>query len=130
MNPLALQDSPFWKLVGLTIASLEESGAVLELPVKEELKQIFGQVQGGVVAAMADAAMSTAVHGILSQQGKRATTIELKINYLRPVTEGKLVAYARVVHWGKSIAVSQANIKNSQGSLVATATSTSLILTT
>ena len=60
--------------------------------------------------------------------GETFTTLELKINFLRPVFEGKLTASARVTHRGKTIGLVECDVANSEGKKVARVSSTCSVL--
>ena len=69
------------------------------------------------MATLADSAAAWAIFGLDDLKGK-PVTVEMKINYLKPVCSGKLVAEARTVHEGSRIFVSDVEVKN-EGNLVA-----------
>ena len=75
----------------MRVEHVEENFARLTMPFRGEITQPLGTVHGGALASLADSAMAIA---LLSASGpnKRVVTIELKINYLEPVTEGKWAA--------------------------------------
>lgn len=89
----------------------------------------IGSVHGGWYAAMLDAPLGTALHTMLPQ-GVGYTTLELKVNLIRPIRPdtGVLRAVGKVVHLGKRTAVTEARMEDAAGNLYATATSTCLIL--
>ena len=110
---------------GIQVAHVEEGQVVLEFEASEKHHQPNGVVQGGVLTAIADAAMGMA--GMTIQEvGWANTTIELKINFVRPVIRGLVSAEARVVQAGKSLIFLEAEVKNADGKLAALATSTVL----
>jgi uncharacterized protein (TIGR00369 family) len=78
----------------------------------------YGAVHGGVVAALVDQAMGGAVHSRL-EPGERCTTIEIKINYLAPVTAGELKADASLIQRTHRIGVLEARVHGDGGTLVA-----------
>jgi uncharacterized protein (TIGR00369 family) len=80
-------------------------------------------VQGGVITQIADAAMGVTL-ATLQEDGMWNTTIELKINFLRPVTEGRLRAIGKVVEMKQTLYFSEADVMDEQGRLVAHASST------
>jgi uncharacterized protein (TIGR00369 family) len=87
----------------------------------------MGTIQGGVICALADAAMGMAYASRL-EEGESFTTLELKTNYLRRVTEGRLVATGRVVHQGRTIGLTSCDVVDGEGRKVAHATSTCMTL--
>jgi len=86
---------PVAELLGLRLVSVADGEVVFELDVRPEHANPMGTIQGGVICALADAAMGLAYASRL-EDGESFTTLELKTNYLRAVTEGKLTATARV----------------------------------
>src|SRR6059058_619539 len=84
---------PFNQLLGIRVARLHGDGVTIECKVRDELLNLAGVLHGGVTATMVDAAVGIALSRHF--RGVRpATTVELKINYLRPVVEGKATARA------------------------------------
>jgi uncharacterized protein (TIGR00369 family) len=80
-----------------------------------------------VLCDLADAAMGVAYLSTLAE-GESATTIELKINFLRPVWNGKLYAEAKVVRAGKVVGLIECDILDERRRLVARASSTCMTL--
>jgi uncharacterized protein (TIGR00369 family) len=80
-------------------------------------------VQGGVIAQIADAAMGMSL-ATLQEDGLWNTTIELKINFLRPVVSGRVRAVGRVVGMKQTLMFSEADVLDEKDRLVARATST------
>jgi uncharacterized protein (TIGR00369 family) len=80
-------------------------------------------VQGGVITQIADAAMGMSLAG-LQDDGISNTTIELKINFLRPVIEGRMRAVGRVIEIKQSLLFAEADVFDQAGRLVARASST------
>ncbi len=116
-------DPPVGELVGFRFVSLEEGEAVYELEAGERHANPMGTVAGGVLVALADVAMGLAFVATL-EEGESFTTLELKINFLRPVWTGRLVARGRVVDRGRTIGLTECDVSDEQGRLVAHATST------
>jgi acyl-CoA thioesterase len=81
---------------------------------------------GGTLYTMADTAMGAAIHSVL-ERGSACVTIEIKINYLKPVREGRVQCFARVIQCGRRVAVVEADVKN-QGMLVAKALGTFAVI--
>jgi uncharacterized protein (TIGR00369 family) len=84
-------------------------------------------VQGGVLVAVADAAMGVAYATAL-EDGESFATLELKINYLKPVWSGTLTAVGTVLKSGRTIGLTECRVTDESGSLVAHATSTCMTL--
>jgi len=80
--------------------------------------QFLETVHGGVIASLADSAAAWAVYGSNNLKGI-PVTVEMKINFLKPVKSGKLVAEARNIHGGSRIFVSDVEVKSGKGDLIA-----------
>lgn len=87
----------------------------------------MGTVHGGVLCDVADAAIGTA-HATGLREGESFTSLDLQINFFRPVWNDRLRATAKPVHVGKSVSRYVCDIFNSDGKLVAQATSTVMTL--
>ena len=83
----------------------------------------MGTLHGGMLCDIADAAMGCA-YGSDLEDGETFTTLEMKINFLKPVWAGLLTATGWVIQRGKTIALCDCRITDEGGSLVAYATST------
>jgi uncharacterized protein (TIGR00369 family) len=103
----ALHAQPFSMLLGAELMHTGTDELTLCLPIRDELRQQRGFVHGGVISYLADNALTFA--GALSL-GPKVVTSEYKINYLRPVVNGTLIARARVVYTGRSQATCQCNV--------------------
>lgn len=119
----ALQKVPFAKLIGIELEEVDAGVATLALNIREELKQNNGVVHGGAVASLIDTATAFAIISILSPN-ERATTVDLTISYLRPLTTGRIRAKARVLRAGRRLIVVSAEVFDDSETLTATALST------
>src|SRR5574341_203120 len=86
---------PVAVLVGMRLLSFEGGEAVFEMKADRRHHNPMGTVHGGILCDLADAAMGFAFASTLGP-GESFTTLELKINFLRPVFDEKLTAKARV----------------------------------
>ncbi|RFA12048.1 thioesterase [Subtercola boreus] len=89
----------------------------------------IGSVHGGYAAALLDSACGCAVHSLL-RADQAYTTLELKVSYLRGMTvdTGEVRATGRVIKMGGRAAFTEATLTDAQGRLLATATSTLLVI--
>jgi uncharacterized protein (TIGR00369 family) len=102
-----LASQPFSVLVGANIDAVEPGRAVRSLPIKSELLQQHGFVHGGVIAYLADNALTYAGGSVLGD----SLTAEFKINFVRPaIGPGRLLADAVSVAQGKTQAVCRCDI--------------------
>jgi uncharacterized protein (TIGR00369 family) len=120
---LAAKPDGWMRTIGARITEAEPGRVVLELTAGPEHRHGGGVVQGGVITQIADAAMGMSL-ATLQEDGVWNTTIELKINFLRPVKEGRMRAVGRVVEIKQSLLFSEADVLDEQGRLVARASST------
>ncbi len=111
------------QLLGARIAEAEPGRVVIELEAGPQHRHGGGVVQGGVITQIADAAMGMSL-ATLQEDPIWNTTVELKINFLRPVIEGRLRAVGRVVEIKQKLLFGEADVFDADGRLVATASST------
>jgi 1,4-dihydroxy-2-naphthoyl-CoA hydrolase len=97
-----------------------------EVDVREELKTPFGNLHGGVLAALCDHVLGTVCYPVIPR-GAWAATTEFKLNYLVPVTTGTLSATARIVSLTKRTAVVRIDVVN-EGRLACAAQGTVLVM--
>ncbi len=108
----------FPTLVGIEIDSIEHGRARLAMDVTEKHLQLQGIMHGGAIATLVDTAVAMAILGA-SEPGDRFTTIEMKINYLSPVREGRVVAEAKLIRDGRRIVVAECDVFEHRGRLAA-----------
>ena len=118
---------PIAALLGFTLTSVGAGEATIELKVDERLANPMGTLHGGVLGDIADAAMGMAWASTLGE-GETFTTLELKINFLKPVWSGTLLARGRVVKAGRTIGLVECDVLDAQDRLVARASSTCMTL--
>jgi len=110
---------PFADLLGLKIEKIGKGESTCTLVVEERLFNPNKVLHGGVVYSLADTGMGAALFPLL-EKGKTCATIEIKINYHRPVSKGQLTCHSKVLHKGRTIANIESKIYNEE-KLVATA---------
>lgn len=118
---------PVAALIGFTLASIEPGRAVVEFEATERHANPMGTLHGGVLCDIADAAMGMTWASTL-EAGETFTTLELKINFLKPFWTGKLTATGRVVQGGRSIGLVECDVVDDKARLVARASSTVMTL--
>lgn len=119
----ALTTVPFAKLMGIKLEGVKAGQATLSFKVRRELKQNHGVVHGGAIASLIDTAMAFAILSVLPVD-ERATTVDLTISYLRPLSKGNARAIARVVRAGRRLIVVSAEVFDDSETIVSTALST------
>ena len=122
-----LSPPPIAALLGFTLSAVAPGQAVVELAAGRQHANPMGTLHGGVLCDIADAAMGIAYASTLAE-GESFATIELKINFLKPVWKAKLQATGRLVKAGKSLGFLECDITDDQHSLVARASSTCMTL--
>lgn len=118
---------PIAKLIGFEMSEIEDGRAVGHLDAGARHSNPMGTLHGGILCDLADAAMGMAFASTLKAH-ETFTTLELKINFLRPVWTARLRAEATVVSRGKKIGYVECTVKDEKDRLVAKAVSTCLIL--
>ena len=118
---------PVAQLIGFDVASVERGRAVVEMEAGQQHTNPMGTLHGGVLCDIADAAMGIAYSSTLAD-GDTFTTLELKINFMRPFWSGKLIATGHVVAGGKTVGLAECDVTDEQGRLIARASSTCMTL--
>jgi len=120
---------PFMELLGIRIVSVEDGKVTFEFDPSEYMYSPLGNVHGGIVTVLLDTAMGCSFHTTLPA-GVGYTTLELKVNFVRPVTahSGTLRAEGHVVHSGSRVATVEARLFDVHQKMHAHATSTLLVL--
>ncbi len=122
---LATPPSGWMETLGARITEAEPGRVVLELEAGPQHRHGGGIVQGGVITQIADAAMGMSL-ATLQEDRVWNTTIELKINFIRPVVSGRIRAIGRVVEMKQTLMFGEADVLDEQDRLVARASSTCL----
>lgn len=124
-EPLA----PIMATMNFTLVEVEKGRAVFATTPAEYHYNPIGVVHGGVAATLLDSAMGCAINAALPA-GTAYTTLEIKVNYLRPLTmmTGPVRAEGKVVHLGRRMAVAEGRITDASGKLYATASTTCLVM--
>jgi uncharacterized protein (TIGR00369 family) len=120
---------PIANLLGMDVIKVEEDSVIFRIEPAEYLYNPLGTVHGGALATLLDSAMGCVVQANLPQ-GMAYTTLELKINYLRAITNkvGTLFAEGKIIHKGKRTMLAEARVTDQAGKLYAHATSTCIVL--
>jgi uncharacterized protein (TIGR00369 family) len=119
---------PIAEVLGFDVVAIEPDRVVFELDTDPARHgNPMGTVHGGVVCTLADSAMGMAYAATLGAD-ETFTTLELKINFLRPVWRTRLTATGRVVQAGRSVGLTECDVVDDKGRLVARASSTCMTL--
>ncbi len=119
--------APISRLLGFVIKAIEPGHAIFEMEVDDRHHKPMETLHGGIYCDLADAAMGYAYAATLAE-GETFTTVELKINFFRPVRQGRLTAEARVVKAGGTLGYVECDVTDQTGKLVARAASTCMKL--
>jgi len=118
---------PFVKMMGMKLLSCSGGTSVMRCRVRQALKNSGGTLHGGVMGVLVDMSVATALRSVLPLTS-RMTTVEYKVNLLKPVTDGVITARGSVIRMGKTIAVGSTEIRNAAGDPVAFGSATFYIL--
>jgi uncharacterized protein (TIGR00369 family) len=119
--------APVAKLVGFEVSEIADGRAVGQLDAGPQHANPMGTLHGGILCDLADAAMGLAFASTLAPE-ESFTTLELKINFLRPFWTGHLRAEAKVVNRGKTVGLVECSVADELQRLIAKASSTCLVL--
>lgn len=124
-----LPPPPIAQLLNMSLRQVDRGLVVFVCTPDESVYNPIGLVHGGLACTLADSALGSAVQTTL-EAGVAYTSIDITVNYLRPVTldSGTLVATGRVVKPGRRVAAASAEVHDGHGRLVATATSNCLVI--
>lgn len=118
-------------LLGMRFDQIDPGRVVMSLRTRPDFANPQGTVHGGICATLLDSVMGCAVHSTLAA-GVGYTTLELKVNYIRPgrLDGHVLIATGTVIHAGRTTATAEGRVVDEAGKLVAHATTTCLIFGT
>lgn len=121
--------APIAVLIGMQIVEVEEGRVVFSAQPDEYHYNPIGTVHGGIAATLLDSALGCAVHSMLPA-GTAYTTLEIKVNYLRPMTSktGTVYSEGKVIHLGGRVATAEARLTDAEGKLYAHGTTTCIIM--
>ncbi len=119
---------PITRTLGFTLAEVEYGRAVFSGVPEARHYNPIGTVHGGFAMTLLDSALACAIHSTL-KKGETYTTLEIKVNMVRPLTEatGLVRAEGRLIHRGRTLGTSEGDIKDAGGKLYAHATTTCMI---
>lgn len=119
---------PIGEHVGFRMTEVSKGRIVFEGEPAANMLNLIGTVHGGYAASILDSALALAILSALDADSD-FTTLEIKVNYVRPIAVGMAVrAEGTVVHAGRRVATSEARLSDAQGRLLAHGTTTCLVL--
>jgi uncharacterized protein (TIGR00369 family) len=113
------------KYLGIKLLQFGPGRLLAEMPIREELLTPFGNIHGGVMAALVDHVLGVVLYPLMGR-GQWAATTEFKLNYLAPAKSGTLVAESRVISMTRTTAVVRIEVTN-DGRLACIAQGTVLV---
>jgi uncharacterized protein (TIGR00369 family) len=122
-----LPKPPVAQLIGFTLIGVSDGRSTVVLEAGPQHANPMGTLHGGILCDIADAAMGIAYATTLDED-ESFTTLELKINFLKPIWSAQLTAEGRVIKRGRTIGLTECDIIDEKGSLVARASSTCMTL--
>ncbi len=117
---------PISTLLGMRLVRYGGGRATMAMNTSSRFHNPMGTVHGGIITDLADAAMGIALISTLGKD-ESFTTLELKMNFLRPVFRGRLTAEGRVLHRGRTIALVEAVVKHAR-KVVARGVATQMVI--
>jgi len=109
--------NPFWSLLGMELIEIKKGWAKVRLPIEEKLTNAIGLVHGGAIFSSADSAVGMALIGMINRN-ENISTLEMKINYMKPVNGREMVAEARIIHRGSQSAIGDVEVRDEDRNLV------------
>ena len=122
-----MSNAPFYELLGLSVERLAQGEAQIKMKASRRLHNTIGIVHGGAIAALADASSGVAMATLIPGGSRRIITVEQKVNFIAPVREGDLIGTGTVLWSEGDIAVSEAEIRDGEGNLVAKSIATHML---
>ncbi len=119
--------APYFTLLSMRLSSFDVGSSVLEIDLEDKHLQPFGFVHGGVFCSIIDAAAFWAVWGEV-EEADGITSVDLKLNYLAPAQQGRLVAVGRKIKLGKTLGLADVEVTDSAGKVVAHGASTLMVI--
>jgi acyl-CoA thioesterase len=125
---------PFFRLIGLEILDLEPMWSKARLRFRSDLTQPVGIMHGGVIASLVDSGIAHALlltdrFQELRDEGGALVSVDLRIKYLRPVSDGEIVCESKVLRLGRQIKHAESIETNSEGKEVARGDATYMAVT-
>ena len=119
---------PFPRLLGMQIESLGRGACRMSVRLRDDLRQRYGVMHGGVISSLIDTAVAYAIYPQIPE-GCEITTVEMKVSFLASVRDGgRAVAEARLLRLGRTLAVCACDVRDEGGRHVAAALVTYMVI--
>ena len=109
--------NPFWTLLGMELLEIKKGWSIVRLPIEDKLTNAIGLVHGGAIFTAADSAVGMALVGMTGRD-ENISTLEMKINYMKPVKEGAIIAEAKIIHRGSQTAIGDVEVRDEEHNLI------------
>lgn len=119
---IARGENTFWSYLGCEFVSADEKEVVIALDAKEHHTNSMGIIHGGVLTSLMDQAMGMAATAAKDQDN--CVTTNINVHFMSPMTTGRLIVTARVLHMAGRSLTTEARIHNGEGTLGCLATAT------
>jgi uncharacterized protein (TIGR00369 family) len=123
----AINQGPYFKLLSMTVVELGMGYSIVEVEMGNKHLNPFGGVHGGLYASAIDTAAYWAVYCELDED-MGFTSIDLKVDYLVPAKEDKLIVKGRSIKIGRTICLAEATVFNEQNKCIAHGTSKMMVM--
>jgi len=119
---------PFPRLLGMQVESLGRGTCRMSVGLRDDLRQRYGVMHGGVIASLIDTAVAYAIYPQIPE-GREITTVEMKVSFLSSVRDGgRASAEARLLRLGRTLAVCACDVRDEGGRHVAAALVTYMVI--
>ena len=120
--------NPFWALLGIELVEVRKGWAKVRLPIENKLTNAIGLVHGGAIFSAADSAVGMALVGMINRN-ENISTLEMKINYMKPVRGLEITAEAKILHKGTQTAIGDVEVRDAENQLISKGLATYAIFT-
>lgn len=114
----AVNGSPFYKHINMRLVEFTDEGSVMEMPFIAEHLNVWGSMHGGAISSLIDSSCGTAVGPFLADN-ETVVTLDLRVQFLKPIREGTLTAHGRMVHRSGRFAITECDVYGRENELVA-----------
>jgi 1,4-dihydroxy-2-naphthoyl-CoA hydrolase len=108
-------------LIGTEWVSDDPDDARVRLSIRDDLRQPFGLMHGGVMSTLVESVCSRATFGAVYEDGMAAMGQSINVSFIRPVTEGSVEVRAKARHRGRTTWIWEAEVLNDAGKVCALA---------
>ncbi len=122
-----MKDKNFNDETGLNFLGFVDNHYAIDLEIEPRHHNVMGFVHGGVLCTLLDTAMARSFFYSLPETQRNGATLEMKINFLKSSTAGKITAYGKLVNSTKQTAYVEGYVENEEGQLLAKASATMML---